>query len=322
MINATVTINSAKQSEVAVAGKGATATCSESAAKNPDGRGLFAKLLHRKASKVETPTNKVRLLNPFSLADKDHSQRKHFRDWFRRKTSSSHVDGQKHWCSRGFKVSSLRIVEKVADSAEVATAVQPSVKVVGDDIPSTLTDSEFVGQSEPVSAATPGEVCDEDVERAEEPTKNELVIDQAEPVIATDCIKTLDILDGSVVLIGPYTPDPYDPNGGVASIEIVDVETLSTIKEIPVPETVTSFSEEVEHDSFSNIHLGNDNATDLTVGPQAHEIFTGLARLGSNYATTLAKLSTISTLSCTFLRDWRAVDFWQIDEHQYARLIK
>ncbi|KAK9240053.1 hypothetical protein V1525DRAFT_337990 [Lipomyces kononenkoae] len=290
MVKKTVTINTNKQSEVAVAAKGVTATCSESAAKNPDGRGLIAKFLHRRAAKTQTPTTKVRLHNPFSLAGKDHSQRKHFRDWFRRKTSSSHVDGQKHWCSLGFNVSSLRKVFSKPDNCIALSDEDSSVTAVAEKAVATVQLPDEVGDnvtcfeiqntldhSVSFTDPYPGEISEQVRDSAEVVTVVQLY---DEFVDNAACYKTLDFLtDHSMLSFNDdhYVSDlcsPYGEATVVASVEVT-VETLSTIKENQ--ETVTSASEEVDYDSFSTIDLGEYNPTELLpVGPKGYGIFSGL----------------------------------------------
>ncbi|KAK9366951.1 hypothetical protein V1509DRAFT_567686 [Lipomyces kononenkoae] len=253
-------------SEVAVAAKDVISACSERAAKNPSGRSIFGKLLHRKVSKTETPTTKMSMHNPFSVA-------KHLRDWIHRKTSSFHIDGQKQARSLSDTVFEKIFEEPYSLKAAIIKdkligQVEPSIATAGagncNEIFQTAEKSRFLGRS-----LTNNEfdvIATRELVTARAPVCDGAVVD-ATATCNPDCPNCFSMPD--IVNRTMSFSDPYD-NITIVPID-VDIDKTSTVEKFQ--KTVTSISEELEHDSFSTIDLGEYRPSELAVGPPGFEIW-------------------------------------------------
>ncbi|KAK9370770.1 hypothetical protein V1509DRAFT_275110 [Lipomyces kononenkoae] len=184
MCKATVTFNASPLFEPAAsAARELTTVAPERAPKNPFRRGLFTTILHHKVPKTEATPAEVHLHHPFPLAGKgkDRNKWKRFRDWVRRKTSSSfHVHESTHGSSREGKVSPLRkIFQSKATDGIAVTEETTSIDIVAVDTVTaeescllnpavTKIESPVIGQPEPVIVTVHVEVS-KVVDTTEEP---------------------------------------------------------------------------------------------------------------------------------------------------------
>ncbi|KAK9330285.1 hypothetical protein V1520DRAFT_135617 [Lipomyces starkeyi] len=277
MTKASIAINAA---EAAVATRDATATGLHRASKTTRGW-FFADLFHRKVSESEVSASDVRFHPPLWLVVDVRCQTLHFRDWFRRRAISSHAGGQKQagGCSSRIKVSSFRkIFLKKAKNCIATIDEDANVGIVT------------------TEAATPKTAGEPGYLNRLFTNKESLVAEQSEPVIAGTAVAAA-VCEEFVVVIGTTTRSRYAfnpdcvgccsmpmihiPDHSVASSDYHDSITVESIavEENPIleeiEETVPFIPQEIEHDSFSTVDLGECKTKEsLAAGPQARDILT------------------------------------------------
>ncbi|KAK9353809.1 hypothetical protein V1523DRAFT_396127 [Lipomyces doorenjongii] len=272
MTKTNITINSAM---AAVATTDASATGLLRASKTTCTGRFFANLFHRNVSKCEVAASNVRFNRPLSLVVDDRYQTSHLRDWLRRKATSLHVSGQKQagGRTRRIRLSSIRriflkkakkciaIIDEDANVGNVTTeAATPKAAGESDYLNRLFTNKEspLVEQREPAIACA--------ALTAEEVVVVISTTTRSRYAFNPDCVAccSIDILDHSVA-----SSDSYDSNT-VESIAVEENPMLEVLRE-----TVPFVPQEIEHDSFTTVDLGECMVKEsVAAGPQARDILT------------------------------------------------